>query len=153
MKRNVPSDVWARIKKGALDECWPWTGSTFSGRYGRFFLGGESVLAHRTVYEVVHGEIEDPTLYVLHKCNNKICCNPKHLKLGTNSINQRHAITSRAFRVGTSGIAGVGFDKKRGYWTASGYEMGKRRNLYTGPSKEKAISARASWEQSYGVIL
>jgi hypothetical protein len=153
VRKNVSADVWTHVEKRGPEECWPWNGSTFSSRYGRFFIGGEAVPAHRAVYETVHGPINDSALFVLHRCNNKICCNPKHLTLGTNSENQRHAITSRAFRPGASGIPGVGFDKKRGYWTASGYEMGKRKNLYTGPSKEKAVSARASWEKSYGINL
>lgn len=153
VKRNISSDLWERIEKRGPDECWPWKGSTFSGRYGRFFINGSAVLAHRAAYEAMHGEITDPRLFVMHKCNNKMCCNPGHLTLGTNSENQRHAIVSRAFRVGASGIPGVTFDKKRNYWVANGYEMGKKRNLYTGPSKEKAVTARALWEKSYGINL
>lgn len=39
-------------------------------------------MSHRSAYEIVNGPI--PTgLWVLHRCGNKKCCNPKHLFLGT----------------------------------------------------------------------
>lgn len=150
MKKNQPSDIWKRIGKGGDEECWPYLGSTFSGRYGRFFLNGKAVCAHRIVYEIKNGDIP-PGLFVMHKCNNKICCNPLHLTVGTNSENQRHAIFSKAFKSGASGIPGVGYVKDRGYWRANGYEMGRLRNLYTGPSFEKAVAARSKWEKEYAV--
>lgn len=150
MKRNRPEDIWRRIDQSGPTECWPYTGSTFNGRYGRFFLDGEAVLAHRVVYELCHGAIPSG-LYVMHKCNNIICCNPHHLVIGSNSENQRHASCSGAWQTGITGLTGVGFDKRRGYWTASGYLNGKRRNLYTGPHRDKAVAARYQWEQENGI--
>lgn len=140
------SDVWKFVKKSSKDVCWPWSGSTFSGRYGRFFLNGKAHTAHRIVYKESNGEIPD-SLFVMHKCNNKLCCNPDHLTVGTNRENQLHAVHSGAWPIGKYGIRGIGFDSKRGYWVARCYENGKARNLYTGPNKEKAIMARAKWEE------
>lgn len=108
-------------------------------------MGRKAISAHRAIYQHIHGDIP-PGMYVMHKCNNKACCNPSHLTVGTNSQNQRHASASGAWPVGASGIRGVGFDKVRGYWTARGYLNGRGRNLYTGPHKEKAIAARLKWE-------
>ena len=82
----------------------------------------------------------------MHKCNNKLCCNPRHLKVGTYLENAAHATTSGAFKVGASGRKGIWFDKKRGYWIAGAYKRGKKFNLYTGPSLDKAIKAREQWE-------
>lgn len=145
VKPNRPVDIWINIDRRGDNECWPYNGSTFSGRYGRFFLYRKNVLAHRVVFEIQNGAIPFG-MFVMHKCNNKLCCNPVHLTLGNNSENQRHASASEAFQVGVTGIRGIGFDKKRGYWTAHGYLNGKKRNLYTGPHKHKALSARNKWE-------
>lgn len=146
MRKNEPSDIWKFIDKSNANGCWPYIGGTFSGRYGRFAFAGKSMLAHRHIYEIVNGPISKGD-FVLHKCNNKLCCNPDHLTVGDNSLNQRHASTSGAFKPGRSKILGISFDRKRGYWTAQGYRNGKKKNLYTGPYKDKAISARKQWEK------
>src|ERR1035437_10055886 len=146
MRKNTVDDIWKFLSKGKENDCWPYTGSTFGGKYGRFFLAGKAIGAHVIIYKIFHGDIDD-NLMVMHKCNNKLCCNPKHLTIGTNQKNQLHAVHSRAWKAGASGIMGVGYDKKREYWTAQCFENGKRRNLYTGPSKEKAITARKNWEE------
>lgn len=152
MRKNTKIDVWKFIDKKEANECWIWIGSTFSGRYGRFFLDGKALCAHRVVYEVANGEI-DNGLFVMHKCNNKLCCNPSHLTVGTNSENQRHASMSNAFSTGKTGIRGVGFDEKRGYWYSHGYMKGKRFMLYQGPHKDKALEARHLWESQNGITF
>lgn len=150
MRPNKRADLWRFVDKSSPDKCWPYKGDTFSGRYGRFSYRGKHLPAHRVAYEDCVGPVPDG-LYVMHKCNNKLCCNPKHLTVGTNSENQRHASVSGAWKVGRSGIRGVGFDRKRNYWRAQGYLNGKMRNLYTGPHKEKAIAARRRWEREVGI--
>jgi hypothetical protein len=150
MKANKPEDVSRFIERGPRRECWPWAGGTFSGRYGRFSLNGRSLLAHRVVYQLEKGEIPDG-LMVMHKCNNKLCCNPNHLTVGTGTRNMLHASTSGAFALGASGRRGIWWDKKREYWIAGAYIGGKKFNLYTGPHLEKAIAAREKWEEVNGV--
>lgn len=145
MRANTLEGMWRFVKRGEGKACWPWTSGTFSGRYGRYSLAGQARLAHRCAYEATHGPISHG-LFVMHKCNNKLCCNPDHLTLGSNSENQRHASASGVFPPGASGIQGVGFDRKRGYWVARAYRDGKAHNLYTGPHKSKAISARKKWD-------
>lgn len=145
MEPNRLVDVWKNIPIDVPEKCWPWRGLQFSQGYGRFSFKRTSIGSHVAVYLTVFGDIPNDQ-YVMHKCNNKQCCNPKHLTLGSNSENQRHASASGAWPTGQSGIRGITFDKSRQYWVAIGYRNGKKRNLYTGPHKDKAIAARIRWE-------
>lgn len=66
--------------------CWPWHGSMQSTGYGAFHVKGKYVAAHRFAYAAYVGPIADGLL-VLHSCDNPICVNPDHLRLGTDSDN------------------------------------------------------------------
>ncbi len=76
---------WSKVDIRGEDECWDWKGQILHDKYvayGKFYLNGKKVLAHRVAWELTYGEIPDG-LCVLHKCDRGICCNPKHHFLGT----------------------------------------------------------------------
>lgn len=152
MKPNAISDIWKYVSALEEGECWPYLGGRFGNGYGRFNMKNTSYGAHAIAYEVSSGPIPNG-MVVMHKCNNKICCNPNHLVAGTILENTQHASASRAFPVGITGIHGVSFDKARSYWTAQGYLKGKKFNLYNGPHKEKAIAARKKWECEHKIVF
>lgn len=85
-----PSDIArfnARVQRGGPDDCWPWTGCKIDG-YGYFRLAcGVQRRAHRLALAAVH-PVPD-SLQVLHSCDRPLCCNPRHLRLGTNADNMR----------------------------------------------------------------
>jgi hypothetical protein len=58
------------------------------GKISLYRLGKRTVKerVHRIMYMAVHGPIPNG-LVVRHRCDNKRCCNPYHLEVGTKSEN------------------------------------------------------------------
>jgi hypothetical protein len=82
---------WSRVAVSSDDACWPWTGSKVRGGYGGLVSKRKSFTAHRVAYFLTHGTI-DASLDVLHSCDNPPCCNPAHLRQGTDKDNMRDMI-------------------------------------------------------------
>jgi hypothetical protein len=73
----------------SVDKCWEWTAYTTPRGYGMFNVPSESsstgmrsISAHRFSYEIHYGPIPEG-LVVDHLCFNRLCQNPRHLRLLT----------------------------------------------------------------------
>ncbi len=75
-------------KSGGAEACWPWQGYTLKG-YGRLRTkrGTPWIFAHRLAYATAYGVELVPEQIVMHVCDNPPCCNPAHLRVGTNTEN------------------------------------------------------------------
>lgn len=57
--------------------------------YGKLEVKGKTWAAHRYAYTLFVGPIPDKETQVLHGCDNRACAWWPHLRLGTNSDNQK----------------------------------------------------------------
>ncbi len=69
------------------DDCWIFSGPIKGNGYGN--VKGQP--AHRVMWELIHGEIKrsQPDRFVLHTCDQKLCCNISHLYRGSHTDNMR----------------------------------------------------------------
>jgi hypothetical protein len=75
---------WAKVDRQTDDECWLWTAGMFKQGYGQFWINNTQIYASRMAYCIVNSldpfELKD---WILHSCDVRRCCNPKHLRRGT----------------------------------------------------------------------
>lgn len=122
-QQRLPLDerIWRMVRRGRPDECWPWTGHITKLGYGctHWYENNRRVTrhAHQGVWRLTNGPIPSG-LCVLHRCDNRACCNPAHLWLGTVGDNNRdrHAKRrdARSFGNGMARLTPEACDKIKG---------------------------------------
>lgn len=77
---------WSNVEVVELKKCWEWRRRTDSGGYGAMSIAGKSIRAHVISYKFFNQDY-NPLLVIDHKCRNRKCVNPKHLRQVTRRIN------------------------------------------------------------------
>lgn len=137
------------ITTGGPDSCWPWTGRA-PDRYGTISLGNQPTPTHRAAYLLCVGEIPDG-LFVCHSCDNPLCCNPRHLFLGTHQQNVDDCVAKKRHSHGERHPdALLSEDDVREILAAKGSPRGTGRRLAErfniAPVTVSAIWARRIWK-------
>lgn len=99
-RKQTAESFWGRVNKKGDSECWEWTGACNSTGYGSVSWYGFVYTTHR-VSAWLNGLVSSPSApessreptHVLHRCDNRKCCNPNHFFLGTFTDNMRDAYT------------------------------------------------------------
>jgi len=99
---------WSNVLRPDPGACWEWQSGCNAYGYGQFMIWKVKKapeISHRMAWMLTYGPIP-PGKCVLHRCDNRRCCNPSHLFLGTRPDNtadmvhkERHARGERAGNV------------------------------------------------------
>lgn len=84
---------WSKVAVGAPGECWEWKRSRLPRGYGRFRQPTGHEYAHRVAWRLTNGPIPDGMVVRHYVCDNPPCCNPAHLRLGTQGDNNDDSVS------------------------------------------------------------
>lgn len=78
-----PEIFWSKVEK--TEGCWYWHGTIHHSGYGVVYYQNRQWRAHRLTWLFTTGEV--PPTNLRHTCDNRLCCRPDHLLVGTPAQN------------------------------------------------------------------
>lgn len=99
-------NFWKHVEKRGPRQCWPWRGCKNSKGYGVIsYLCADGVsrrfLAHRVAKILATKQLPLPLIQTMHCCDNRPCCNDRHLFEGSQSDNMRDALRKGRAYIGS----------------------------------------------------
>lgn len=89
---------WSYVNVTEPGSCWEWTRARDRPGYGSVTFGSNKkpyvLVAHRVAWTAFHRRDVPSGLHVLHSCHNPPCCNPHHLRPGTDADNSADRVDS-----------------------------------------------------------
>lgn len=87
---GIPRSKSANLKwlEALVSSPWPeacvlWPFAKRAAGYGTIIWKYKRTTAHRVSCELAHGQLTIPTMHAAHRCGNRECCNPAHLRWAT----------------------------------------------------------------------
>lgn len=101
-------------------DCWKWSGAKTPPGYGKLWVNGRCIYAHRLSYVIFKGTINNGR-EIDHLCKNKSCINPDHLEVVAHIVNLERAMVPTIInRLKTHCIRGHEFTENNtrriGHW-------------------------------------
>jgi|SRR6185312_11445504 len=93
---------WAYVSFNS--PCWEWQAKRDKDGYGRFWVNGKTVGAHRYAYEFYHNLKLNSKILVCHSCDNPSCVNPNHLFSGSHQDNKNDSVKKNRHSKNNSGL-------------------------------------------------
>ena len=84
-------DIWSNLERQD-NGCWNFNGHMRGNGYRGMVYKGKQQYVHRVVWQLFNSRPIPKGMCVLHKCDNRICCNPKHLYIGNHKDNFRDMV-------------------------------------------------------------
>ena len=85
-KQTLEDRFWKNVDIKGVEQCWEWKASLSRDGYGAFSIGRKNIRGHRMSLMLVGMQPENGQ-HCLHSCDNRKCCNPNHLRWGSNQEN------------------------------------------------------------------
>ena len=144
---EVQARFWAKVDRRGPDECWEWRGHRHPRGYGRFFQHQKPMVATRVVLELSGHPRPSESHNALHSCDNPACCNPAHLRWGTQKDNMRDAIERN--RIDLAALKEAGRHNSKKDVCAKGHPFVPENTYVTKSGWRACETCRATWRAEY----
>jgi hypothetical protein len=91
LNKPLPLRFWEKVNISPNPQkCWEWKAGINTYGYGQFCYQSRPHVATRIAWLIAHGAMPDGL--VLHSCDNPLCVNPAHLRIGNHKDNAEDAL-------------------------------------------------------------